>query len=93
MEYRYWLPFKLIFQTYLKARYDLGTISQIPQELKFDSFRHGIGVAIDLDTPLGQISFGMGESFYFRNDLPNFPVTVGPLLLYFSVGRIIDFET
>ena len=86
MEYRYWFPFQIIFPTYIKARYDLGTVSLIPQELKFDSFRHGIGIAIALDSPLGQMSFGMGKSFYFRNDLPNFPVTVGPLLLYFSVG-------
>jgi len=86
MEYRYWLPFKLIFETYLKARYDLGTISLIPQELKFNNFRHGIGIELDLDSPLGQLGIGMGKSFYFRNDLPNSPVTVGPLLLYFSLG-------
>ncbi|HUL45331.1 MAG TPA: patatin-like phospholipase family protein [Bacteroidota bacterium] len=86
MEYRYWLPFKLIFETYLKARYDLGTISLVPQELKFSNFRHGIGFELDLDSPLGQLGIGMGKSFYFRNDLPNSPVTVGPLLLYFSLG-------
>src|SRR5204862_4246914 len=42
MEYRFWLPFKIIFETYLKFRYDLGTISAIPKELKFNSFRHGV---------------------------------------------------
>lgn len=87
MEYRYSLPFKIIFDTYLKARYDLGTVSLEPQELKFISFRHGIGTEIDLDTPFGSAAFGFGKSFYFRNDLPETPVTVGPLLFYFSVGH------
>lgn len=86
MEYRYWLPFRIIFSTYVKARYDLGTISSQPEELKLINFRHGIGAEIDLDTPLGPAAFGFGKGFYFRRDLPNSPVTVGPLVFYFSVG-------
>ncbi len=86
MEYRFSFPFRLLFETYLKARYDLGTISLVPQELKLNRFRHGIGLEIALDTPIGQASVGMGKSFYFQQDLPNSPLTVGPLLLYFSVG-------
>ena len=86
MEYRFWLPFKIIFETYLKARYDVGTISAVPQELKFNTFRHGIGGELALDTPLGEASFGAGESFYFHEDLPKSPVSSGPLLLYFSFG-------
>ena len=86
MEYRYELPFKIIFDTYLKARYDLGTISLVPEELKFNSFRHGLGIDVALNTPLGEASFGMGKSFYFRQDLPKSPVSTGPLLFYFSVG-------
>jgi hypothetical protein len=89
MEYRYWLPFKVIFETYLKARYDLGTISLEPQELKLISFRHGLGLELDLDTPLGTGAFGLGKSFYFRKDLPTTPVTVGPLVFYFSVGHAL----
>jgi len=86
MEYRYWLPFKFLFETYLKARYDLGTISLLQEELKFRNFRHGLGIELDLDTPIGPAAFGAGKSFYFRRDLPNSPVSTGPLLLYFSVG-------
>ncbi|MBI1805316.1 MAG: patatin-like phospholipase family protein [Ignavibacteriae bacterium] len=85
-EYRYALPFKIIFDTYIKVRYDLGTISLIPQELKLNSFRHGIGAELALDTPLGAASFGIGKSFYPRRDLPNTPLSFGPLLLYFSIG-------
>jgi NTE family protein len=86
LEYRYRIPFSFLFDTYLKARYDLGTISLVPEELKFGSFRHGIGVELDLDTPIGPAAFGAGRSFYFRRDLPNTPVTTGPLLWYFAVG-------
>jgi NTE family protein len=86
MEYRYQLPFRIIFDTYFKARYDLGTISLVPEELKFNSFRHGLGVEVALDTPLGAVSLGMGKSFFFRQDVPKTPVTNGPLLFYFSVG-------
>jgi NTE family protein len=86
MEYRYHLPFSFLFETYVKARYDLGTISRVPEDLKLASFRHGVGFEVDLDTPLGPAAFGAGKSFYFRRDLPNSPVTTGPLLWYFSVG-------
>ena len=85
-EYRFRLPFKILFETYLKARYDLGTISSVPEQLKLNTFRHGVGMEIALDSPLGQMSIGMGKSFYFRQDLPNFPVSTGPLLIYFSLG-------
>ncbi len=86
LEYRYWLPFKVIFETYLKARYDFGTISLQPEELKFANFHHGLGGEIDLDTPIGPAAFGFGKAFYFRRDLPNSPVTAGPLVFYFAVG-------
>ena len=86
LEYRYHLPFKILFETYVAFRYDVGTISLITQELKFQNFHHGIGTAIAIDTPIGAAAFGVGKSFYFRQDLPNSPVAVGPLLFYFSIG-------
>src|SRR5262249_50881111 len=89
LEYRWLLPFKFVFDTYAKARYDLGTISEAPEELKLINFRHGIGIDLELDTPLGPAAFAAGKSFYFRKDLPNSPVTVGPLLLYFSIGHTL----
>jgi len=89
MEYRFWLPFSIIFDTYLKFRYDLGTISLQPEELKLINFHHGLGVEIDLATPLGPAAFGAGKSFFFRQDLPESPVSVGPLLFYFSIGHAL----
>ncbi len=85
-EYRYSLPFKLLFDSYVSARYDLGTISTLPEELKLSTFRHGLGFTLGLDTPIGAAMFGAGKSFYFRRDLSESPVSVGPLLFYFSIG-------
>jgi len=85
-EYRFWLPFKLIFETYIKLRYDLGTISLEPIELKFNRFHHGFGTAIALDTPIGAATFGVGKCFFFQQGLPKSPIAVGPLLFYFSIG-------
>jgi outer membrane protein assembly factor BamA len=89
MEYRFWLPFSIIFDTYVKLRYDLGTISLQPEELKLINFHHGLGIEIDLATPLGPAAFGAGKSFFFRQDLPQAPVSVGPLLFYFSIGHAL----
>jgi NTE family protein len=86
MEYRFSLPFRVIFDTYFKARYDLGTISLIPEELKINSFRHGLGGEIALDTPLGEAAFGAGLSFYVKPGTPNSSMSFGPVLLYFSIG-------
>lgn len=86
LEYRYLSPISLVFDTYLRVRYDLATISEIPDQIKFRNFRHGIGAEIALDTPLGQAAFGAGKSFYFARELPNNPFRVGPLRLYFMLG-------
>jgi NTE family protein len=85
-KYRYWLPFKLVFESYVKFRYDLGMISEVPQELKLSRFRHGVGVELSLETPLGPATFAAGKSFYLLQDLPDNPLSFGPLLLYFTIG-------
>ncbi len=86
LEYRYLSPISLVFDTYFRIRYDLATISEIPDQIKFRNFRHGIGAEIALDTPLGQAAFGAGKSFYFARELPNNPFRVGPLRFYFMLG-------
>ncbi len=86
MEYRYFLPFKILFETYLSARYDLGTISEVPEEIKFSTLRHGLGLELAFDTPIGQAGVGVGKSFFFNRDLPNDPVQQGPLVWYFVIG-------
>jgi NTE family protein len=86
LEYRYRLPMRLIFETYLRVRYDLATISEIPEQIKLSAFRHGIGAELALDTPIGQAAFGAGKSFFPARDLPKNPIQQGPLLFYFVLG-------
>ncbi len=86
LEYRYFLPFKLLFDTYVRVRYDLGQISELPEEIKFTSFRHGIGAELALRTPIGPAVVGAGKSFYLGRDLPQNPIQQGPLVWYFMMG-------
>lgn len=87
LEFRYKMPFKIIFDSYLSFRYDLGKSWENPESIKFESLKHGIGAILALDTPLGPAKFAIGKSFYFIKD-PNGAVQ-GPLYGYFSLG--VDF--
>lgn len=84
LEYRLKLPIKIFFDSYFSARYDLGSTWATPTEIRVSQLRHGIGMGISLDTPLGPASFSAGKSFYFLKN-PN-GAALGPLLVYFSIG-------
>jgi len=86
LEYRLWLPFRVAFDSYLRLRYDLGSISTVPEEIKLGTFRHGVGAEVAIDTPVGPAIFGVGKGFQFVRDLPQNPVQQGPFLLYFLIG-------
>jgi NTE family protein len=86
MEVRYKLPIQFLFDTYVRARYDLGTISAVPEEIKFSSLLHGVGVELAFATPVGPAVFGVGKAFYFTSDLPNQPVQQGPFKAYVMLG-------
>ena len=86
LEYRYRLPVNILFETYLRLRYDLGSISEQPEDFKLSTFKHGLGAEIAFDTPVGPAIFTVGKSFFFVRDLPENPIQQGPLLLYFMLG-------
>ncbi len=86
LEYQFFVPFKIFFDTYLKIRYDLGGIWKTAESIKFNKLRHALGLTIAFDTPIGPADFSVGRSFYIRNDLLNKPVSVGPFMFYFSIG-------
>jgi NTE family protein len=86
LEYRFLFPFKLLFDTYLRLRYDIGSISAVPEELKFSTLRHGLGAELALRTPIGPASIGVGRSFNLSKNLPQNPVQWGPFLFYFALG-------
>ncbi len=88
IEYRMRMPWDVIFPTYLQVRYDLGAIWQEMQAIRLDNLKHGVGITLGFDTPIGPARFSLGRAFYFRGT----PVatTVGPLLGYFSIGMRIQ---
>ena len=78
------LPFRLLFDTYVSLRYDIGAVWGNPEFIRIDEMRHGIGATLGFDSPLGPINFSIGRCFY---QLPQSSrIAVEPLLLYFSVG-------
>jgi NTE family protein len=85
-EYRFLLPIRIVFDSYIRLRYDLGSISAVPEEIKFSTFRHGLGAELALDSPVGPIVLAVGKSFAFVRDLPQNPFQVGPFVFYFVVG-------
>ena len=68
--FRYKLPFIIFFDTYLKARYDLGSTWEQQEQIRFKDLRHGIGGAISFDTPIGPAEFAVGRSFLLKKDQP-----------------------
>jgi len=85
-EYRYSLPVRLFFDTYTSLRYDLGQIWESAEDIKFKDLRHGIGLAIMFDTPIGKASFSGGRSFIIKHGLKKDSFYWGPLSFYFSIG-------
>ncbi len=86
MEYQFYLPVKIFFDTYFKIRYDLGGIWKNAASIKFNELRHGAGITIAFDTPIGPADFSIGRSFYIRNDLLKKPLSLGPFMFYFAIG-------
>jgi len=86
LELRYQLPIRWAFDTYLRARYDFGTISAVPEEIKFSSLLHGVGLELAMATPIGPAVLGMGKAFYVSPSLPDQPLQQGPFMAYFMIG-------
>ncbi|MDD8018919.1 MAG: patatin-like phospholipase family protein [Bacteroidota bacterium] len=86
LEYRMLVPFKIIWDTYFKMRYDFGNIWPQREDIRIRDFHHGIGVGLSLDTPLGPANISIGRSFYIRRDLLDQPITLGPVESYLSLG-------
>jgi outer membrane protein assembly factor BamA len=85
-EYRLRLPFKIIFDTYLKLRYDVGSVWRVREDILLRDLHHGVGAELALDTPIGPAEFAVGKSFLVQRNLPNNPLSFGPYQVYFSIG-------
>jgi NTE family protein len=85
LEYRYNLPFEIFFNTYFKMRYDIGRAWEVQEEIKFKDLRHGFGLTLSFDTPVGPADFSVGRSFLIKN-LPSNHISFGDVFFYFSIG-------
>lgn len=86
VEYQYLLPVQLYFDTYIKVRYDLGSIWTNREDIKLKDLRHGMGLSIAFDTPIGPADFSIGKSFLFKKQLPNSKVIWGDTIFYITIG-------
>lgn len=86
LQYRYMLPFSLYFDTYVKVRYDLGSSWLEQEQIHFNDLKHGIGVTVSLDTPIGPADFSVGRSLYIKDTSPERIISRGPLMFYFTIG-------
>jgi NTE family protein len=86
LEVRYKLPVKLFFDTFIRLRYDLGSIWTNREEIRFKDLRHGVGLTLSFNTPIGPADFAVGKSFYFANSLPKNTIVWGSTFFYFTIG-------
>lgn len=86
LEHQYKLPFQIFFDTYIKARYDLGSIWDEREQIRFRDLKHGLGATVSFKTPIGPADFSVGKSFYFKNTLSNNTIVWGPTFFYFTIG-------
>jgi NTE family protein len=86
IEYRYMFPINIFFETYVKLRYDLGSIWDEQEKIRFKDLRHGVGITLSFDTPIGPADFSVGRSFIFKSNLPGSPISRGDIYFYFSIG-------
>ena len=73
--YRFKLSLQNMFETYVGFRWDLVNIVEKNRSVRFKDFKHGVGVVVSMNLPVGPIKFGYGISF---NDTDR---------IYFSLGH------
>jgi NTE family protein len=55
-------------------------------DIRFKDLRHGLGLSVSFDTPIGKASFSGGRSFIINKGLKNDSFMFGPYTFYFSIG-------
>lgn len=84
INYRIESPIDIFFDTYLFTRYDIGNVWANQENIKLNNLKHGLGLGLALDTPVGPAKFAWGKSIFFKNNLKD--VVFGQTMLYFSIG-------
>jgi NTE family protein len=91
LNYKYELPTYLSvlsMDSYISARYDLGAVWEIPEQIKLATLKHGLGISYSILTPIGPVHFSIGKAFNFvqgNNNKLKY-IKFGEYLLYFNLG-------
>ena len=72
------LSFLKLVDTYILARYDLGSTWEVQDQLRFKDLKHGIGATLSFNTPIGPADFSVGRSFEFRKTSDANKIVYGP---------------
>ncbi len=86
MELRYLLPIKLLVDTYASVHYGIGRTWENPEQIKFSALRHGYGMSLGFDTPVGPADFSIGQTLEFIRGSSGVRTRSGPINFYFSIG-------
>ncbi|UCG61221.1 MAG: BamA/TamA family outer membrane protein [Candidatus Zixiibacteriota bacterium] len=65
---------KLPLLLYLMGRHDMGEVYVSSDEIKLRNLRHGVGVSLALDSPIGPFEFGYG---IVNSDIERFYINIG----------------
>jgi NTE family protein len=76
----------MYFDTYIKLRYDIGSSWINQEKIRLDDLRHGIGLTVSFDTPIGPADFMVGRSLYLKDTSPKRILSRGPFMFYFTIG-------
>ncbi|HRP02697.1 MAG TPA: patatin-like phospholipase family protein [Candidatus Kapabacteria bacterium] len=82
--YRTDFPIDIFFDTYFFARYDVGNVWVNYENIELNNLKHGFGLGLALNTPIGPAKFAWGKSLFFRKYLKE--LVFGQTILYFSIG-------
>ncbi len=86
-EYRLKLPFRILVDTYLHARYDVGSVWTTQQDIHMKNLMHGVGIGLGFDTAIfGPIEIAIGRAYRNRGERIGETVPSGPIQTYFSIG-------
>ncbi len=72
--YRFWLPGKLPFKTFLGLRFDTGGVWESPQDANYKKIRQAFGAYLGMDTFLGAMEISYGR------------LSTGQKRVYFTLG-------
>ncbi|PID57964.1 MAG: hypothetical protein CR986_08600 [Ignavibacteriae bacterium] len=84
--YRYKIPINILFDTYFSFRYDLGSSWSKQEKIKLKYLKHGFGLTLSVNTPIGRADFSVGKSLYLKDTSPERILSKGPYVFYFTFG-------